>query len=77
MNMTIFSKDNVFEFIRKEEFFPFKKVGETLMVRIHSPFSVRTREGLMYCEDGWLALDADGNPYPIAADVQLRTYELA
>ena len=46
----------------------------TEMIRIEGPFDVQTREGLMHCENGYLALDADGYPYPIAHDVQAATY---
>lgn len=43
--------------------------------RIIGPFEVITREGRMSCEDGWLAIDSRGWPYPIAADEFDRAYE--
>jgi hypothetical protein len=44
-------------------------------MRIAGPFCVWTAEGVMYCDDGWLALDVDGNPYPISNNVFHQTYE--
>lgn len=55
----------------------FRKTSITLAKRIEGPFSVETPEGTMTCEDGWLALDSDSNPYPIAASVFEETYEPA
>jgi hypothetical protein len=48
----------------------------TRVARIAGPFTVETREGVMECEDGWLAVDSNGDPYPIAADVFEATYAL-
>lgn len=31
--------------------------------------------GPLHCADGWLAIDARGYPYPIAADEQALIYE--
>jgi hypothetical protein len=45
------------------------------MVRIDGPFVVETSEGTVMCEDGWLAVDARGYPYPIADDEQVLIYE--
>jgi hypothetical protein len=53
----------------------FRKTRTTRAWRILGPFRVQTREGLMSCDDGWLAVDAHGNPYPIAADEFDRIYE--
>jgi len=39
---------------------------------------VATREGLKTTGlDDWIAIDSNGDPYPIAADVFAATYELA
>jgi hypothetical protein len=39
---------------------------------------VATREGLKATSlHDWIAIDSNGDPYPIAADVFLATYELA
>lgn len=43
----------------------FRKVALTKMIRIDGPFVVQTSEGPLRCEDGWLAVDARGYPYPI------------
>jgi hypothetical protein len=53
----------------------YRKTATTRAWRVLGPFRVQTREGLMSCEDGWLAVDAHGNPYPIAADEFDRIYE--
>lgn len=54
----------------------FRKLTETKAVRIEGPFSVATREGVITCEDGWLAVDSGGWPYPIADDEFRRIYEV-
>jgi hypothetical protein len=54
----------------------YRKTSLTQMVRIQGPFEVQTREGLISCADGWLALDSAGWPYPVAADEQAVIYEL-
>lgn len=53
----------------------FRKIVPTRMIRMEGPFYVETSEGYLYCEDGWLALDARGYPYPLAADEQELIYE--
>lgn len=53
----------------------FIKTEPTLMIRIDGPFEVETRNGELRCQDGYLALDAGGWPYPIDYDVQERTYK--
>jgi hypothetical protein len=52
----------------------YRKVASTPMVRIDGSFLVVTREGQIFCDDGWLALDAHGWPYPIAADEHAAVY---
>jgi hypothetical protein len=44
-------------------------------IRMDGPFDVETREGTLHCPDGYLAVDAHGWPYPIAADEFERIYE--
>lgn len=62
--------------LRKQGWPEFRKV-ETIRARyIPGPFTVETREGVLDMpEGGWLALDRDDYPYPIAADVFQRIYE--
>ena len=43
-------------------------------LRMNGPFGVTTREGHVHCSDGWLALDSEGYPYPIAADEFAAVY---
>ena len=53
----------------------YRKTLLTSAVRIDGPFTVQTDEGPLSCQDGWLAIDARGYPYPIAADEFSRIYE--
>jgi hypothetical protein len=55
----------------------FRKKVNTDMIRVAGPFVVETREGPLVCRDGWLARDPNGDPYPIATDVQAAIYEPA
>lgn len=55
----------------------FRKKVLTSAVRIQGRFTVATSEGPLTCEDGWLAVDARGYPYPIAADEFEKIYEPA
>lgn len=55
----------------------FRKKVNTHMTRIDGPFIVETSEGPLRCEDGWLAIDARGYPYPIADDEKALIYEIA
>lgn len=69
--MPTFSVDN----IPDGEWKTYKKKVTTQMLRIDGPFTVETSEGPLRCEDGYLAIDARGYPYPIAADEQVLIYE--
>jgi hypothetical protein len=53
----------------------YRKTALTRMIRIEEPFMVETSEGILACQDGYLAIDARGYPYPIAADEQALIYE--
>lgn len=70
-----YSKDNLPAAPWKE----YKKISTTRMMRIEGPFRVATSESEnepFYCEDGFLAIDARGYPYAIAADEHAMIYEL-
>jgi hypothetical protein len=54
-----------------------RKTALTRAIRISGAFAVDTPEGVMVCEDGWLALDSRGNPYPIDAAEFAAIYEAA
>jgi predicted amidohydrolase len=56
------------------DFREFRKTVITKARKIDGPFQVVTLEGIMTCNDGWLALDECGNPYPIDAEVFKKTY---
>lgn len=55
------------------------KTVPTRMMRMPGPFRVMTSESEnepFYCEDGYLAIDARGYPYAIAANEQEKIYRL-
>jgi len=74
MSEPTFTRENIPDYI---VFRKYHKRVATGAARIQGPFSVRTREGVITCEDGWLAIDSGGWPYPIAADEFDRIYEAA
>ena len=53
----------------------FQKKVLTRAFRMDGPFAVDMRSGLARCEDGWLAIDDRGEPYPIDADEFALIYE--
>lgn len=69
--MTEFSTAN----LPTEGWHTYQKTALTKATRIVGPFTVNTSEGLLSCEDGYLAVDARGYPYPIATDEFTLIYE--
>lgn len=65
------SRDNPGTFSFKE----YRKKVTTNAVRIDGEFEVETREGTLKCPDGYLAIDSQGWPYPIAKDEFERIYD--
>lgn len=59
------------------EFHLYRKRVPVKAQRIDGSFTVQTREGTLTCDDGWLAIDSQGWPYPIAADEFDAIYEPA
>jgi hypothetical protein len=53
----------------------YRKKVNTRAIRVAGPFTVETSEWPLNCEDGYLAVDARGYPYPIAADEFELIYE--
>lgn len=55
----------------------FRKTATTKALRIEGPFRVITIHGgdPQECEDGWLALDSQGHPYPIDDRVFQETFK--
>lgn len=53
----------------------YRKKHLTPAVRMIGAFTVETREGVLTCPDGYLAVDAHGWPYPIARDEFEAIYE--
>lgn len=71
--MQEFDKENIGDY---SNWPTYRKKPLTHMKRMKEPFIVKTREGPLRCDDGFLAIDSKGNPYPIAADEQAAIYEL-
>ena len=72
----VFDVDN----LPKQGWQSYRKTSTTRMVRMPGPFRVMTSETdnePFLCEDGYLAVDARGYPYPIAASEHAHIYELA
>ncbi len=54
----------------------YRKNGVTRMARIDGPFAARTLDGnIAFCDDGWLAVDRQGHPYPVADAAHTGVYE--
>lgn len=53
----------------------YSKSRLTPMLRIEGPFAVESSEGTLVCEDGYLAVDSHGSPYPISAAEQESIYD--
>jgi hypothetical protein len=76
--MLEFNKDNVGTFAGGPENWPrWRKKVLTSAARIDGPFTTETPEGVLKVADGYLAVDASGYPYPIAASEFEKLYELA
>jgi hypothetical protein len=71
LGVIVYDRDN----LPTEGWGEYRKNHATRAVRVTGPFQVVTREGTLICENGWLALDTNGDPYPIAADVFDLTYD--
>lgn len=77
MNDIVFNRENYRDSVVQYcsgDWAEYRKVATTQAIRINGPFSVQTREGLITSEDGYLAVDAHGWPYPIAADEFEKIY---
>lgn len=56
----------------------YRQKATTRMIAVVGPFTVTTKEGQYDLPCGWegfIALDTDGDPYPIEIAVQSRSYE--
>lgn len=71
LGIPVFSRDNVPSFVNARKY---RKRVSTKALRMTSPFSVDTGHGVATCEDGYLAIDARGYPYPIARDEFEKIY---
>jgi len=54
----------------------YRKKHLTQAIRIIGPFKVETTEGILACQDGYLAIDSRGFPYPIDKEEFENIYEL-
>lgn len=66
--------DNLDAFMAGAKLYRKKKL--TRAVRMHGPFTVETREGSLTCQDGYLAVDNAGYPYPIDHEEFVNIYEV-
>lgn len=71
----VYTRDNLRPAFVAADWKTYRKTSLTMAVRIIGPFEVKTREGVLKCPDGYLAVDAHGWPYPIAFDEFERIYE--
>jgi hypothetical protein len=55
----------------------FQRKNNALAMRIDGQFEVETINGVVVCDDGYLAIDACGWPYPLEKEVFERTYKKA
>lgn len=64
--MRNFTKDSLrhFEGLAWQEFAPKNTIKA---LRVDGPFQVENSEGTFNCEDGWLVVNSNGEPYPISA----------
>ena len=53
----------------------YRKKRLTQAIRISEPFEVETTEGTLICQDGYLAIDSRGFPYPIDKEEFETIYE--
>lgn len=52
----------------------YQKKLVTRAVKVAGEFETVTLEGTLTCKDGYLALDTEGNPYPIDREIFEKTY---
>ena len=67
----MYTKDNL-----PTGFQHYRKTALCSAVRIDGEFETKTLEGALTCKDGYLAIDIDGNPYPIDIAIFEKIYEL-
>ena len=73
--MRTITRANVTTLFSIDSWKAYKKKRLTTAIRISGPFEVLTREGVLTCPDGYLALDSQDWPYPIAKDEFETIYE--
>lgn len=59
------------------KFEEYRKIAVTDMAPVEGPFIVSTKEGAIQVPKGWkgyIALDTDGDPYPVELSVAEATY---
>jgi hypothetical protein len=71
----LFTRENLSTF-EPESWSLWRKKRLTRAAQVHGgSFAVETREGRLTCEDGYIAIDSEGWPYPIAKAEFERIYE--
>lgn len=74
--MLKFTKNNIQEQKALGMFDKYFKTVPVEAMRVHSEFETETLEGVLVCKDGYLALDSQGNPYPIDKEIFKETYKM-
>ena len=70
------TKENLGELAPPLDDWPeFQKTVPTKALRVDGSFAVRTREGVLSCDDGYLLIDSHGFPQAIGADEFQAVYE--
>lgn len=72
-----FDKETIQEHIDKDRFLTYRKKLLTKALRVKGSFTVMTKEGKLHCDNGYLAIDSQGYPYPIDFKIFEETYERA
>jgi hypothetical protein len=76
----LFTRENLNDFQSPNDprkFRPYRRKNVVWMMRVDGPFKVKTMHGTVECDDGFVAVDEEGWPYPIAASVHAKSYEAA
>ena len=72
--MVTFTKEMMDSLLPNMKKYRKKVITSALRVK-KGRFKVATREGTLECPDGYLAIDSDGWPYPIAKEEFEKIYE--
>ena len=72
--MVVYTKEELDQ-VDVTQWLKYRKIKTTRARRIANPFAVQTREGILTCDNGYLCIDSQGYPYPVAKDEFEMIYE--